>query len=465
MIKTRKRGTKMKMEDGSRRKKWAAGIVLAVLVIGVFGCNIHQRQKTADRMMSSPVNAEVRADDRKEEKSTTSQLYARAAVLMDADNGRILLGKNEDEALPMASTTKIMTCILALEKGDTEDVAEVSAYGAGQPKVHMGAKKGESYRIGDLLYALMLESYNDAAVIIAEYYGSQMAGLSGDIASHSAAESKQAVLAFTAEMTKKAKELGCKDTFFVTPNGLDGSLELKKSGKSINYEHHTTAADLAAVMSYCIVKSPKKEAFLKITRTPSYTFHDRKRMESGWQEGSRTVACMNHNAFLQMMDGALSGKTGFTGKAGYCYVGALEKDKKRFTIALLACGWPNNKSWKWHDARLLYEYGLEHYDRRDIREERILPDVRVKNGQRDSAGLECREETIELLLSREDEIKVEWDVPKSLTAPVVKGEQVGRVAYFVNGELYREFPVTAAENVPEITYFYCIIRIIRNVFL
>lgn len=455
----------MKMEDGSRRKKWAAGIVLAVLVIGVFGCNIHQRQKTADRMMSSPVNAEVRADDRKEEKSTTSQLYARAAVLMDADNGRILLGKNEDEALPMASTTKIMTCILALEKGDTEDVAEVSAYGAGQPKVHMGAKKGESYRIGDLLYALMLESYNDAAVIIAEYYGSQMAGLSGDIASHSAAESKQAVLAFTAEMTKKAKELGCKDTFFVTPNGLDGSLELKKSGKSINYEHHTTAADLAAVMSYCIVKSPKKEAFLKITRTPSYTFHDRKRMESGWQEGSRTVACMNHNAFLQMMDGVLSGKTGFTGKAGYCYVGALEKDKKRFTIALLACGWPNNKSWKWHDARLLYEYGLEHYDRRDIREERILPDVRVKNGQRDSAGLECREETIELLLSREDEIKVEWDVPKSLTAPVVKGEQVGRVAYFVNGELYREFPVTAAENVPEITYFYCIIRIIRNIFL
>ena len=455
----------MKMEDGSRRKKWAAGIVLAVLVIGVFGCNIHQRQKTADRMMSSPVNAEVRADDRKEEKSTTSQLYARAAVLMDADNGRILLGKNEDEALPMASTTKIMTCILALEKGDTEDVAEVSAYGAGQPKVHMGAKKGESYRIGDLLYALMLESYNDAAVIIAEYYGSQMAGLSGDIASHSAAESKRAVLAFTAEMTKKAKELGCKDTFFVTPNGLDGSLELKKSGKRINYEHHTTAADLAAVMSYCIVKSPKKEAFLKITRTPSYTFHDRKRMESGWQEGSRTVACMNHNAFLQMMDGALSGKTGFTGKAGYCYVGALEKDKKRFTIALLACGWPNNKSWKWHDARLLYEYGLEHYDRRDIREERILPDVRVKNGQRDSAGLECREETIELLLSREDEIKVEWDVPKSLTAPVVKGEQVGRVAYFVNGELYREFPVTAAENVPEITYFYCIIRIIRNIFL
>ena len=455
----------MKMEDGSRRKKWAARIVLTALVIGVFGCRIQQRQETADRMMSSPANAEVCADDRKEEKSTTSQLYARAAVLMDADNGRILLGKNEDEALPMASTTKIMTCILALEKGDTEDVAPVSAYGAGQPTVHMGAKKGEAYRIGDLLYALMLESYNDAAVIIAEYYGSRMAGLSEDIASHSSEESKRAVLAFTAEMTKKAKELGCKDTFFVTPNGLDGSLELERDGKSISYEHHTTAAELAAVMSYCIVKSPKREEFLAITRAPSHTFHDRKRTESGWQEGSRTVACTNHIAFLQMMDGALSGKTGFTGKAGYCYVGALERDKKRFAIALLACGWPNNKSWKWHDARLLYEYGLEHYDRREIQEERALPDARVENGQKGFAGLEYPKEAIGLLLSREDEIKVEWDVPESLTAPVAQGEQVGRVAYFVNGELYREFPVTAAENVPEITYFYCIIRIIRQILL
>ena len=138
-------------------------------------------------------------------------------------------------------------------------------------------------------------------------------------------------------------------------------------------------------MSYCIVKSPKKEAFLKITKTPSYTFHDRKRMESGWQGRKQNSPCMNHNAFLQMMDGALSGKTGFTGKAGYCYVGALEKDKKQFTIALLACGWPNNKSWKWHDARLLYEYGLNITIGKNRREERILPDVRVKNGQRDSA--------------------------------------------------------------------------------
>lgn len=461
----------MKIGDGKngvcrKRKAQAAWICAAALVIGIFCWQMSQRPGDAPgTKIQSTANGAVRADDRKEEKSTTSQLYAHAAVLMDADNGRILLGKNEDEPLAMASTTKIMTCILALELGNIEDVAEVSAYGANQPKVHMGAKKGEAYRIGDLLHALMLESYNDAAVIIAEYYGSRMAGLSEDIAAHTAEESKQAVLAFTKEMTKQAGALGCENTFFVTPNGLDGTLELSRNGNSVTYEHHTTAAELAAIMSYCVGKSPEKDTFLEITGTPSYTFHDRKKTEDGWQEGSRTIVCTNHNAFLQMMDGALSGKTGFTGKAGYCYVGALERDGKKFTVALLACGWPNNKSWKWHDARLLYEYGLEHYEKREIQEEKTLPDAAIQNGQEDFVKLEYPKEKIPLLLSRQDEVEVEWDVPKELEAPVEKGKRVGKVSYFVNGETYREYPITTAENVPEITYFYCVTRIIRKILL
>lgn len=455
-------------KNGVCRRKTAriVWLCLALLAAGIFCRQMVQSPSGApDQKIQSTANEAVRADDRKEEKSTTSQLYAHAAVLMDADNGRILLGKNENEPLPMASTTKIMTCILALETGDMEDVAAVSPYGANQPKVHMGAKRGEAYRIGDLLHALMLESYNDAAVIIAEYYGSRMAGLSADIAAHTAEESKRAVLAFTAEMTKKARALGCKNTFFVTPNGLDGTLELSENGENSSYEHHTTAAELAAIMSYCVEKSPKKEAFLEITQAPSYTFCDRKKTEDGWQEGSRTVACTNHNAFLQMMDGALSGKTGFTGKAGYCYVGALERDGKKFAIALLACGWPNHKSWKWHDARLLYEHGLEHYEIREIQEEKTLPDAAVKNGQEAFVRLKYPEERIPLLLSQQDEVTVEWDVPKELEAPVAKGSQVGTVSYFVNGKPYREFPITTAENVPEITYFYCITRIIQKILL
>ena len=105
-------------------------------------------------------------------------LYAKSAVLMDAESGRILYEKNGYEILPMASTTKIMTCILALENGDLNDYAEVSSYASGMPKVHLGARSGEFFRLEDLLYSLMLESHNDSAVIIAEH----IAGSTGEFA-------------------------------------------------------------------------------------------------------------------------------------------------------------------------------------------------------------------------------------------------------------------------------------------
>mgnify|MGYP000323243093 CR=1 FL=1 len=124
-----------------------------------------------------------------------SSLYARSAVLMDADSGRILFGKKEREVLPMASTTKIMTCILALEEMEEGQTAKVSDYAASQPKVRLGVRGKEEYRIQDLLYALMLESYNDSAVVIAE-------GISGSVE------------AFADRMNQKARELGCADTHF-----------------------------------------------------------------------------------------------------------------------------------------------------------------------------------------------------------------------------------------------------------
>lgn len=190
-----------------------------------------------------------------------------------------------------------------------------------------GVRAGEQYLLGDLLYALMLESDNDAAVIIAE----SVAG---------------SVEAFAELMNQKAWDLGCESTYFITPNGLDAADE--------NGIHATSATDLARIMSYAIQNSE----FLTITQTDSYTFSS--------VDGTRTVSCTNHNAFLHMMDGALSGKTGFTGNAGYCYTGALRCGDRTFVVALLACGWPNNKSYKWKDTRKLMEYALEEYEYRTI---------------------------------------------------------------------------------------------------
>ncbi len=317
---------------------------------------------------------------------TDLSLYATAAVLMDGDTGRVLYGKAADTPMAMASTTKILTCILVLENASLEETLEVSAYAAGMPKVKLNLQKGEQYTVGDLLYSLMLESHNDSAVALAEHVGKRLLEppLSDKPAGeYTREESQAAVAAFARLMNEKAVELGCRDSWFITPNGLDATQEFTlQDGTVIQKGHCTTAAELARIMAYCVLDSPKKEDFLKITRASNYSFY----------ANGRSFSCVNHNAFLNMMDGALSGKTGFTNKAGYCYVGALERDGRTFVVALLACGWPNHKTWKWSDTRELMEYGVDNYFYRSFDEagtafdETLLKPVRVLNGQTDILG-------------------------------------------------------------------------------
>lgn len=407
------------------------------------------------------VSAEAQED---KANRTAGELYALSAVLMDADNGRILLQKNGNQILPMASTTKIMTCILALETASMDDYVSASAYAAGMPKVHLGVRKGEVFQIRDLMYSLMLESHNDAAVIIAEHVGNILGNTGKRSADNTPEESKISVLKFTQLMNAKAEEIGCENTFFVTPNGLDGTLTFTDSnGNVTEHQHTTTAEDLARIMAYCICDSEKKEEFLEITQTREYQFTDYVLDEqSDWKAGGKQYSCYNHNAFLDMMDGVLTGKTGFTGKAGYCYVGALRQGGRTYTIALLACGWPNNKSWKWHDARILYGYGLENYEKKEISVPVEMKPVRVTDGVREQTRLECKTEEVSLLLSDSDEVYSKTEFPEFLEAPVVGGRTVGWQSYYVNGELYARFPIRTIENVERISYLYCLKQILKE---
>lgn len=375
-------------------------------------------------------------------------LYAKAAVLMDADSGRILYEKNGTAVMPMASTTKIMTCILALENGDPEDYAEVSSYAASMPKVHLGARTGEYFRLTDLLYSLMLESHNDSAVIIAEH----IAG---------------STEAFAAMMNRKTAELGCTDTFFITPNGLDG-VATTTDGQS--HIHATTASDLARIMSYCITESPKRDEFLSITRTASYSFSGYSRSENGYTPDGRSFSCNNHNAFLSMMDGALSGKTGFTANAGYCYVGALTRDDRTFVVALLACGWPNNKTYKWSDTKKLMTYGLEHFETHSLEEalysEADLPAIPVCGAQAaqwDAVASEIpyieRDEDFvhkKILLKKGEHFQVQYELASSLTAPVNEDQPVGEIRYYLNDELYYTETIRVPDKLQAIDLPYCI---------
>lgn len=350
------------------------------------------------------------------------ELYAQSAVLMDAESGRVLFEKNGLDVKAMASTTKIMTCILALENADEKTEVTFSENAVRQPKVHLGASKGETFYLGDLLHSLMLESHNDSAVAIAE-------AVAGNVNK------------FANMMNRKAKDIGCENTYFITPNGLDA--------KDENGKHSTTAVDLARIMSYCIMKSPMRERFLEITATPQYSFTN--------IAGKKTYSCSNHNSFLNMMNEAISGKTGFTADAGYCYVGAVESDGRTFVVSLLACGWPNNKTYKWKDMKKLASYGIDNYDYRKIDELPLLGDILVEEGIPESGNLfdqakvsvcvEKQEEPITVLVKESEEIEVQVQQEDSISAPVSSGEKVGQITYLLNGDVIARYPIVIENDV------------------
>lgn len=378
-------------------------------------------------------------------------LYAKAAVLMDADSGRILYDKNGEEQLPMASTTKIMTLIVTLENGELDDVVEVSSYAASMPEVKLHIRTGEEYKLKDLLYSLMLESHNDSAVAIAEHVGGS-------------------VEQFAALMNEKAVEIGCENTCFITPNGLDATAEFTtEDNRKVTKTHSTTAADLARILSYCITKSPCRDKFLEITRTPSYSFQNMKK--------TRSFSCTNHNAFLSMMSGALTGKTGFTGNAGYCYAGALKRDERTFVVALLGCGWPNHKTYKWSDTRTLMEYGIEHFAYHSFAEASIpkeaLEPILVKDAKtnrigeeayigvtalEDSAkGMEC-----EGVLMRENEqFTVSMEKKDSLMAPVEQGTEIGTLTFWIGTEEWKKIKLVTTEEMERIDMAWCISQVFQ----
>lgn len=354
-----------------------------------------------------------------------SELHALSAVLMDGDSGRVLYEKDGKTPLANASTTKVLTCIVALESSPGDDYVQVSRNAASQPEVRLGLQKGEQYYLEDLLYSLMLKSHNDTAVAIAEHCGGTVEG-------------------FARMLNRKAKQIGCKDTYFITPNGLDAQDE--------NGKHHTTAEDLALIMRYAI----KNKTFLHISQTRDYTFSE--------ITGKRTFSVHNANALLDMMDGVLAGKTGYTSQAGYCYVCAWEEEGKTFVVSLLGCGWPNHKTYKWSDTKKLLSYGAYNYDYETYWQEphtsKILVTDGVENMQnigekvylRGKCSVTSEDREKEILLKKGEAVTCKTEIPQKVSAPVLKGEKLGRIAYYLDGKLIDSYPVYAERSVEKISF-------------
>lgn len=355
-------------------------------------------------------------------KPDDNELYSISAALIDGDTGRILYEKNGFDIRAMASTTKIMTLILALEYGNLEDMVTVSDYASRMPDVQLNIKAGEQYKLEDLLYSLILESHNDTAVAVAEHIGGDVEG-------------------FADMMNKKAREIGLSNTYFITPNGLDASDE--------NGTHSTTAVELALLMKYCVVESPAKEDFVRICQTRSHNFSD--------YAGKRVFSVNNKNSFLDMMEGVIAGKTGFTGDAGYCYVAALERNGKTYVIALLGCGWPNNKNYKWSDSKKLFNYGIDNYEYSIVMDETYeLSPIPVINGvSNDYLDVYIKDE-IGLILCEDDIVTYKVSLPDKVYAPIEEGDIQGNLDIYVNEELYTSINIYSGEKILEKDFWYCL---------
>lgn len=344
------------------------------------------------------------------------KLHALSALLLDGENNRVLFEKNGYDKLPMASTTKIMTCILALEHSDPKDVVRVSSYAAGMPDVQLGIRAGEEYYMGDLLYSLMLESHNDVAVAIAEHVGGSVEG-------------------FATMMNDKARSFGCEHTNFVTPNGLDAP------------GHYTTARDLAVIASYAI----KNEDFIKVTNTSSHTFKELKK--------GRSHTVSNKNRFLSMMEGAIGVKTGFTGDAGYCFVGAIKRSDRTLISVVLGCGWPPRKNLKWVDTRELMTYGVTNYHEKNIPLETELEPLRVHKGEQNYEPIHIGG-SLALLMRDDEKISVKYELPDYLVAPVKKNSIIGYADYYVNDFLFAKVPISAVRDIRRLSLSYCFRRML-----
>lgn len=359
-------------------------------------------------------------------------LYAQAAALLDGETGRILYGKNAEALMPNASTTKILTCIIAIEQGNLDQICTASEYACSMPETKCGFAPGESFYLKDLLYSLMLESQNDSAVVIAETIGGN-------------------VEQFAALMNEKAAEIGCQTYHFVTPNGLDG--------EDAQGSHGVSAADLAKIMNYC----RKNKKFLEITQAADHSFSN--------TEGTRQYQVQNKNAFLTMQNGIVSGKTGYTSKAGYCYVCSYEENGRSYSIALLACGWPNHKNYKWEDAKKLIAYGNEHFEREDIRQQNVEQQAEVTGGIRftedgwefpQSVSLRPGKETIERLLALDETVTTQVRLDRKITLPTNTDTAVGSLELYVGKDLVGSQKLYVKDEVEPFEYSLCVKLVLKE---
>lgn len=326
------------------------------------------------------------------------KISAASAVLMDGDTGRVLWERDSHTPRLIASTTKLMTALVALESGhDLEETVTILHEWAGVEGSSIYLRPGEEISLETLLYGLLLRSGNDAALAIAGHCGGTVED-------------------FVSQMNRKARELGMEDTSFSNPNGLDAE------------KHRSSAYDMALLARACL----QNEALAKIAATKSITL------------GTRTFT--NHNKLLWRYEGCVGLKTGFTKAAGRTLVSAAKRDG--MTLICVTLNAPSD----WADHTALLDWGFAHY------EARPLSKVGEAAGRLPVLGglsPVCPVETaagLTAALAPGEKVERTWELSEAvLTAPVAQGTQVGEIVYYVNSKELARVPLITDQNISDIS--------------
>lgn len=342
------------------------------------------------------------------------QVKAEAAILMDAKTGEVLYEKNSRTRQAPASTTKIVTALLAIESGRLDETVRVSLHAAATRGSSMHLYAGQTLTLRELLTGLMLRSGNDAAVAIAEH----LAGTSD---------------AFAAEMNKRAQTLGALDSHFRNPHGLSAP------------GHYSTALDLARLTRYALADP----TFAAVVGTKETTIEwlDRRGRE-------KDVNLRNTNKLLWMLEEADGVKTGTTGEAGPCLVSSATRDNHRLIAVVL------HDHSRWHDSMQLLKYGFDNYDLYDYADEgAMLAAIPVEGGLAEAvAALAGGPAALVVPTADFSRVTVEVELPEKIKAPVYQGQKLGEIVFFIDDKAVKAVDIVAAREVSERTFAKAFLR-------
>lgn len=335
------------------------------------------------------------------------EVSAQSAVVLTADTGAVLFEKDGHTPRPVASTTKIMTALLALEAAQEQGdpLVDLTQEMVAVEGSSMGLQAGDSISLTGLAAGMLLASGNDAANAAALY-------LEGSLES------------FAARMNQRAAALGMEDTHFVTPSGLDGE-------DAQGLAHLSTAYDMALLARAAL----EDQAFRQLCSSPS--------LAVAFAEPVKRVTYTNHNKLLTQYPGCVGVKTGFTKEAGRCLVSAAERDGALLIAVTLNA--PND----WEDHTALLDYGFSQVEPYQLAGGDVRLTVPVVGSPVEAVSLRgSNGGEVTLPLGQGAQVERVVRVPKFLYAPVEAGEQVGEICWYLEGQLLGSAPLTAAGAAP-----------------